>query len=141
MQRTAIVLPADFRELTLPILIGCDDSDAAAMTADGDDVPEPVAVTALIDTGATESCVSVGVAARLGCTRLRSFPVRTPSGLIDVPAYSVSMRVPAVGGIALDRVIVTSMPAGHLDAIIGMDVLRRFVLTVNGPQCKAWLAW
>lgn len=105
-------------------------------------LPPPVAGMALIDTGATLTCVDESVPARLALAPIDRRPVLTPSGLTEQFRYAVRLDFPGSG--------VTTLPywnvfgsklsssgqliGGHpLIVLLGRDFLLNKILFYNGP--------
>ena len=119
-------------------------------------VPQPVVVTALIDTGAERSCVDPAVAARAGLP-LYGFGLTAAPGtsLPPIPALggatantihqaSLSIIHPArQGDLIVPEIIVQTMPlrAFGIEAVIGRDVLASCVLVYNGSTGSATFAY
>lgn len=104
-------------------------------------VPNGVAVRAVVDTGASCSCVDPTVIAALRLTPTSVISVFTPSTGAEphfTPQYDVSVVVPA-GSADQPPLVISSVPvvssdlASHgLSALIGRDILRDCILHYNG---------
>lgn len=112
-----------------------------ALMSAGREVPAGAAIRALIDTGASSSCVDRGVLASLGLTPTTSVTVHTPSTGEDphtADQYDVSIIVPGTGSqhapLVIPAVAVLSaiLKQQGIDAIIGRDILRDCILIYNG---------
>ncbi len=87
----------------------------------------------LLDTGATEVSVPLGVARRLGLDAGPARRVRTANGEIIV--YATVLDRVRLGGIALDRVRAHVNPHDRGDTVLlGMSFLRRLELIQKGGQ-------
>ena len=89
---------------------------------------------ALVDTGATASCIDSGLAVRSGLPIVDQYEVRGVHGLSKVNVHLAQIYVPS-----LDWTISKSLAAGNLYsdrnplfALIGRDFLRNFIMTYNG---------
>ena len=113
----------------------------AALTAAGQPIPALVPLRALVDTGASCTCVDPALISALGITPTGSIQVHTPStGATPHTAsqYDVSLVIPgATAGTppyVLHTIAVTeaALATQGIDALIGRDVLDGCVLTYNG---------
>jgi predicted aspartyl protease len=103
-------------------------------------VPSPVPFRALIDTGASHTCVDPYLLSTLGLTPSGQQDIHTPSTagkthLCDV--YDVALGVTFgvhTHVIAAMPVIVCNLKGQGLDALLGRDVLSAFHFFLNGPH-------
>lgn len=112
----------------------------ALMTA-GRTIPTGVTIRALIDTGASSSCIDPGILASLELTPTGSVTVHTPSTGPEphtAEQYDVSIIVPGTGShhaplvIPAVPVLSASLALQGIDALIGRDILRDCILIYNG---------
>lgn len=112
-----------------------------ALTAAAQPIPNPVKIRALIDTGATSTCLDPSVLQALNLTPTGSATVETPStGGIPVSAdqYDISLIVPAGdkhGPLIVYNLPVICMqlfPSMGYHALIGRDILAQCVFSYNG---------
>ena len=92
-------------------------------------------VRALWDTGATGSCVSQGLARRLGLKTIDMCPVCGVSGTTLSPVYSIDILLPS--NVEIPNLRVTEfMDNGSFEVIIGMDVmtLGDFAISNSGGK-------
>ena len=89
---------------------------------------------ALVDTGATSSCIDSGLAERLRLPIVDRYQVRGVHGLYEVNAHLAQIYIPS-----LDWTISKALAAGDLYdehnpifALIGRDFLRNFRMTYDG---------
>lgn len=114
-------------------------------------LPEPVVGRALIDTGATSSCIDPAVIASLGLEPRGTVQVHTPSTgdephhatLVDMSIFLIPSER---GSTPLVLRAVSAMEAGLLQsqgihALIGQDVLARCHLVHDGQQQRFTLSW
>lgn len=91
--------------------------------------------TALIDTGATSSCVSPAVAKSLGLSPIGMFPMISATHQVPVNVYLVDIVIPMVGNsffLAGAQVMEFAPVAGcPFQTIIGRDIICRGVLTMG----------
>ena len=102
--------------------------------------PSPVSVRGLIDTGASCSCIDVGVVTRLGLDPSGSASVHTPSAMgvaIQKLTYDASIILgdgkPHPRSYLLD-LIETELAGQGFELLIGRDILARCVLHYDGPN-------
>lgn len=133
--------------LLLPVEISVPSSLAKYLASHGQPVPEPVAGFALIDTGATKSCIDSEAARRLGLQPINTIQLGTAAGPITQFLYPATFRFPAMKlEIEFSSVVgvdLTGQSVGDkkLVALIGRDVLARFILIYNGPNGQFSLAF
>jgi predicted aspartyl protease len=148
-----IVVPHFTLQLTSdgPIVsahIGVSDPRRAALTAAQQTIPPWVPIRALIDTGASCTCLDPSVVATLGIPATGSVSLNTPStGTTPHSAnqYDVALVIPAAQGqtplvFATIPVVATELLAAQaIHALIGRDILRRCVFYYNGSIGDAGL--
>jgi hypothetical protein len=131
--------PANGPVLTVVIGVSVPRGDAL-MTA-GQPVPNGISARALIDTGASCSCVDPSILAKLDLTPTGTVSVHTPStgGAAHLAEqYDVSLIIPGAGThhVPLAIPAVPAMAANlslqGVDALIGRDVLRDCIFIYNG---------
>jgi hypothetical protein len=138
-QFTLQIDPANGPVLTVVIGVSVARGDAL-MTA-GRPVPAGISARALIDTGASCTCVDPSILVKLALTPTGTVSVHTPS---TGPAahlaeqYDVSLLVPGAGAhhvpLALPAipVMAAELSVQGIDALIGRDVLRDCIFIYNG---------
>jgi hypothetical protein len=121
----------------------------ALMTA-GRPIPAGASIRALIDTGASNSCIDAGVLASLGLTPTSSVTVHTSTTGAEAHTadqYDVSIIVPGTGShhaplvIPAVPVLSASLTRQGIDALIGRDILRDCILIYNGSLGMFTLAF
>ena len=93
--------------------------------------------TFLLDTGTERSCLDAGYAARLSLESISMEDIREPYG--DKRADSISIKEFEIGSFHLQNVpmLATDLSAAFLkaglaiDGVLGSDLLRQFIVTVN----------
>ena len=136
---------------TLIALIGVSSARSAALTAAGQQIPGNVQITALVDTGASNTCIDPSVLQRLVLTPTGRTSVNTPSTgntAVEVDQYDVSLIIPpaTVHQIPLFvhtlPVICSELVASQgFHALIGRDILAQCVLFYNGSAGTFTLAF
>lgn len=138
MPRMTVPLGADLP--TIPLLVGlCGDETTGRIQASIPVTP-PLLIQAVIDTGATVSSVAPDILLRLGVVSFARTGNQTAGGVVKVNLYEVSVGLPPMFGLPNtvvldDMLVVAEIPAAlsGVDFLLGIDLLRRCVLTVNGP--------
>jgi hypothetical protein len=104
-------------------------------------VPNPVPVRALVDTGASCTCIDPSVLSALQLSPTGTANIQTPSTgqtPVVVPQYDVSLVIPGARGetpliLGTVPVIATELlTAQRFHALIGRDILSRCILHYNG---------
>lgn len=127
----------------IDVVIGVSEARRAALTEAGQNIPNLVPMRALIDTGATSTCIDPSILQLLNLTPKGKIPVHTPStGGIAVEAdqYDVCIIIPAFANQApliLSNLPVICMPliasmGPNVHALIGRDILAQCLLGYNG---------
>lgn len=114
----------------------------AALTQNGQQLPQPQKGTFLIDTGASGTCIDPGVLQPLGIPATGSTQVHTPStnGAPHVCSmYDVMLLIP--NGAAKPPYILEAIPVMEtglrsqgIDGLLGRDVLAHCTLVFNGAD-------
>jgi predicted aspartyl protease len=129
--------------------VGVSSGRAAALQQAGQPVPAPQRIRALIDTGASGSCVDPMIVTALGIQPTGTVPVCTPTtGMTPVVCnqYDVSILIPAPKGLPFQ--IATTAVTEHeffavqgFHALIGRDILSRCLFIYNGQISLFTLAY
>jgi hypothetical protein len=132
--------PIQAGELTLPALISVGAEEAQARVAAGQEPPEPIWGTAVIDTGTTVTCVSRAILEKLATKPAKQARRHTATGEFSADLYQASLSIPAPGpavGPMLTRRDLTVMEMTDVipgvDALIGLDILMECRLLLDGP--------
>lgn len=134
----------------LNVMVGVSEARAVALAAARQPIPRLVATSALVDTGASHSCVDPSIVRDLGLTPTGSVEVTAPSGDGHpriAEQYDVSLTIPA--GIGESPLIFPTLPvfcsdlhnSGAFNALIGRDVLASCLLSYNGRTGLFTLAY
>jgi hypothetical protein len=125
----------------------------AALTAEGQDPPPPILIRALIDTGASCTCVEPSVLETLKLTPKGQVPTYTPStgaSPQQCDQYDISLFIPgATAGTTPFNgpnllVIAATRDSLHpqgIQGLIGRDVLEHCLLQYNGTTASFTLAY
>jgi predicted aspartyl protease len=93
---------------------------------------QPIAVDALIDTGATVTVVANQVLKKLGLSPVGTALVHTPSST-NVRCFKYLVRLVLPNGVSLETVAIgTPLRGQHIQCLIGRDVLRNAVFVYTG---------
>jgi hypothetical protein len=137
----------------LSAYIGVSLARFAALTEDGQEPPLPILVRALIDTGASCTCVEPSVLEALELTSKGQVPTYTPStgtSPHQCDQYDISLLIPGATAITtpFNRpnlfVIAAAKDSLHphgIQALIGRDVLEDCLLQYNGATVSFTLAY
>jgi hypothetical protein len=131
--------------------VGVSDARRQTLSAANEQVPTPQQVSALIDTGASDTCVDPAVLNALGLSPTGAATVNTPTTGTNPQIqdqYDVSLFIP--GATATDLpLVITALPvissellaAMGFHALIGRDVLSRCLLAYNGTMRHFTIAY
>ena len=86
-------------------------------------------LTALWDTGATDSAISQGVVSRLGLTPIGTRMVRGVLGVEPRPVFLVDVHLP--NGIVALQITASLAELEDFDVLVGMDIIRLGDLAVS----------
>ncbi len=127
----------------LSIEIHLPDALAAALAKAGKQIPPPVSGWALIDTGATSTCIDAGVVTPLGLTTIGTLPIQTPAGSSNQSTHPVKLAFPGSGLPELPflQVIACDLANQGLVALLGRDFLVGKTLIYNGTLSVVTLAF
>jgi len=126
----------------LSALIGVSGARRGALTTAGQTIPNPVPIQALIDTGASATCMDLSVLQTLSLTPTGSAPINTPTtggNPVIADQYDVSLLVPPADTNQIP-LFIANLPvicaelllSQGFHALIGRDVLARCVFVYNG---------
>ena len=114
------------------------DARAKVLASEGMEIPKPVEVQGLIDTGASNTCVTPDVIEALDLTASDTEHAFTPSGSMSVNVYDVGLSIYSryeEAPVRIPNLRVSETEAllkQDLRCLLGMDVLSRCLLVVNG---------
>jgi hypothetical protein len=95
-------------------------------------VPQPVSVTAMIDTRATGSVIRQGLPAQLGLNPVGVTYINTPSST-NVPCHEYLVRLVFPNNVIAETTIIEAPLQGqHIECLIGRDVLAHGVFIYIG---------
>lgn len=135
----------------LTALVGVRDARKAALILSGAAVPQVVKVRALVDTGASNTCVDPSVLQGLGLSATGKVSVNTPSTgsqLHEADQYDISLIIPgaiathaplSIGNLAVICAELLQQQGYH--ALIGRDILARCIFAYNSQVGLFTLAY
>jgi Aspartyl protease len=132
-----VVIPLTPEGAVVEALVGVSKPREAMLQAAGDAIPPAIPVRLLVDTGATGTCVEIGLLTPLGLTPTGSGPMHTASTAgtpVVCPQYDVSIIMPTVPVaccFAATPVFECQPLAGSIQGLLGRDILDRCILTYN----------
>jgi len=102
---------------------------------DEQEVPSPVTVAGLIDTGASRTAVHLEIIERLGITAVGEVEVLSPNQRITNSIYPMHVRL-LMGSVQAEMpsipVIGSELSGQPIQALIGRDILSKSVFIYNG---------
>ena len=125
----------------VPIEVAVSTELARALQEKGVPLPPSVTGLALVDTGASVSAVDLRVVQSLGLLQMGYAVVRTPNGEARYDRYPARFGFPGTDLPEWEFVDAVGCPlsgarvygvSGEVIALLGRDILRRFVLVYNG---------
>lgn len=142
-------LIGDINDDGLPLIVtlGVDSIYAKALRIFDMEPPSPVAVRGIIDTGATQSAISSHVVKGFNLSPRAPATVSYGDGPRQTELYDVSLKVYSNNGFpALEIPTIRVSRAEGLDilpiwCLIGMDVLSRCSLNIDGKNGRYILEW
>jgi hypothetical protein len=132
-------------------LVGVSNARRTALLAAGQDVPDPIKIRGLVDTGASGTCVDPSVLTTLGLTPTGSVTVNTPSTGSQphtADQYDVSLAIPSAFPSHVP-LLVANLPvlcaelfaAQGFHALIGRDILSLCLFHYDGISKLFTLAY
>jgi predicted aspartyl protease len=107
----------------------------------GESLPAPLVGDALIDTGASLSCIDIDAAKALGLNQIDVAKMHSASHADhEVPVYFAAIEFLGMNARFERRVMGASLKAQNLIALIGRDALANALLIHNGPTGQVTLA-
>ncbi len=96
--------------------------------------PPKVSAYALIDTGASMSCIDQSIAQKLGLIPRDIQTVLTPNGRCEQPLYDILLSIPDIKREFLLEVLGSTLGDQIHHVLIGRDLLRQTTLIYSGLQ-------
>lgn len=132
---------------TVKALVGVSEARASALTEHDKAVPDLAPFVALVDTGASCTCLDPSILAPLRLMPTGTASISTPStGATphETYQYDVSIYIPSVGGHLSFKtipVIESDLKSQGIDGLLGRDILDRCLFSYNGSMKLFTLAF
>jgi hypothetical protein len=129
--------PIDPAGCIIQVAVHVSKSRADALTAAGRSVPNPLIVRALLDTGASSTCIDPAVAAKLGLTPTGTTMIHTATPTPHPTLHNLyDVNLILVGPVSLTfgpiPVAECDISAIDCQMLLGRDVLQYCCFTYNG---------
>ena len=119
----------------VPVTLTVSDAHRQALEQAAKPSPRVVNGLALIDTGASHTCLDESTAKDVGLPVIDRATITSASHADNnVPVFSAKLAIIRFSDINLERVPGANLKPQGLIALIGRDVLSRAVLVYNGPD-------
>lgn len=118
----------------IPVELSIPDALANYFSQQNVAIPAPLTGVALIDTGASITCVDISIIQSLNIQPIGTTTVYTPQGNATQQLFPIKLSFPGTAiVISLNAVLGSVLLAQNIGALIGRDILSRCVLVYNGP--------
>ena len=99
-------------------------------------IPQPKTGFALIDTGASGTCVDAECLNSLQINPIGECPISTPSGTSVQTIHPCKISFPGtpIGTLEFNSVIATELKNQGIIALLGRDILQHFIIIYNGVE-------
>lgn len=125
----------------LQVSVTIEQNAAQALLQQGKEVPTPKPGWALIDTGASNTCIDEQIAKELGLPVIDTAKMASASHAeTTCNVYPVQIDVPSVLSLSAPRTIGAALAAQGLAVLIGRDVLQHCTLFYNGATGQITLS-
>lgn len=103
--------------------------------AQGGGAGTPKTLTAMIDSGASISCITIQGAQSIGIPQVSSTQLGGVGGMTNAPVYGASITLPQFN-VTVDPVQIAGVanPLPGVDMLIGRDILRQLIFTYKGGE-------
>lgn len=96
-------------------------------------VPEFFESGAMVDTGASDTCIDYRIAHALKLRQIDQRTIGTVGGPIEVAVFLGMLEIPQLGFKRLDRLFAPKIERINYSVLIGRSILREFIFTYDGP--------
>jgi len=125
----------------LQVTVGISQSIAQQLVQRGEAVPAPISGLALVDTGASVTCIDDGAAQQLQLPVIdRAHMASASHAATQQNVYPVHMEISGLPVPIEARAMGAALTAQGLVALIGRDLLQHFTLFYNGVSGEITLA-
>ena len=135
----------------LTAVVAVSEQRAGALSSLNIPIPQPIPIRALVDTGASGTCIDPSVLRALALTPTGNTQVTTPTTgnvPVDVDQYDVAIIIPPAGGNQIPFVLGTIpvictelLQIQGYHALIGRDILAHCIFSYNGSMGLFTLAY
>jgi predicted aspartyl protease len=96
--------------------------------------PEPLSVSALIDTGASLTVINPEIVQSCRLSQTGFTKISSAGNMGDFPTFAAHIEFPShnLRGFEIIPVVACSLPQQSISCLIGRDILRRWMFTYNG---------
>lgn len=124
------------RGALLEVRIGLPAAMVSGMVARGSVAPQPRALLAMIDTGASMTAISQNAAEAIGLSQTGAVQMGGIGGTGMKPVYAASLGFgdPSITPLDPIQIAGVDLPSTEFHVLIGRDVLKYLVLTYDGPR-------
>ncbi len=135
-------LPLRLRGPLLQVTVTIEENAGKGLLAKGETLPTPKSGLALIDTGASNTCIDDKAAQELGLPII-DVGKMTSASHEEHPCNIYPVQINIVGFVSLNapKAMGAALAAQGLLALIGRDVLERCTLFYNGPTSEITLSF
>ncbi|MCY4548965.1 MAG: hypothetical protein OXC28_11405 [Defluviicoccus sp.] len=117
----------------LEVLVSPLDEQVKVLVEHGQPVPGPVRGFALVDTGASITCIDRDVAVQAGLAVVDSGPMHSATHANEiVPIYAGRLMISGLCAVDANRAYGASLAPQGLVALVGRDILAQCQFTYNG---------
>lgn len=119
----------------IPVQIGIPTAMAKQLEAEGQTVPPPEEIPALVDTGASITAINIETAQRLGLQVTGSMRIGGATGSADQPVYAAMVKIPDPF-IEFDPIQLPGAQLGGtpFQMLIGRNILCSLMLSYDGRR-------
>jgi hypothetical protein len=134
-----LTFPVTAAGLAVPVWIGLDGTTMTALHKAGHPIPAPIQACGLLDTGSNITAVAAWLLQKLAVPSTSMTATQTVGGTVKVKLFKVSLGItdPTQPGPWLMEpdLIVMELPllVPDVDVLVGLDVLLKCKLLVDGP--------
>lgn len=105
----------------------------SSFTDAGKQVPPPLRIAAMIDTGCTRTAIDKEIIEKLQIAPTGTTTSLTASGPAPVELFPVQIDFPALqAGILIPQAMSCDLSGQTIDALVGCDLLKHFVMIYDG---------
>ena len=125
----------------LEVLISPLDEHVRVLMERGESIPAPIPGLALVDTGASTTCIDQDAATQAGLAVVDSGPMHSATHANEiVPIFAGRLMINGFIAVEANRAYGATLAAQGLVALIGRDILARCQLNYNGVDGSFSLA-